>query len=30
MTLKFASWISPKFKLYFIKEFQQLKEQELK
>ena len=30
IAFEFASWISPKFKLYLIKEFQRLKEQELK
>jgi len=30
ITFEFASWISPKFKLYLIKEFQRLKEEEQK
>ncbi|MGD0091580.1 MAG: KilA-N domain-containing protein [Planctomycetota bacterium] len=30
IAFEFASWISPQFKLYLIKEFQRLKEQELK
>ena len=30
IAFEFASWISPKFKLYLIKEFQRLKEQEQK
>ena len=30
LAFEFASWISPKFKLYLIKEFQRLKEQEYK
>jgi hypothetical protein len=30
IAFEFASWISPKFKLYLLKEFQRLKEQELK
>ncbi len=30
IAFEFASWISPKFKLYLIKEFQRLKEQEKK
>ena len=30
IAFEFASWISPEFKLYFIKEFQRLKEQEFK
>ena len=30
IAFEFASWISPKFKLYLIKEFQRLKDQELK
>ncbi len=30
IAFEFASWISPKFKLYLIKEFQRLKDEELK
>ena len=30
IAFEFAMWISPKFKVYFIKEFQRLKQQELK
>ncbi len=30
IAFEFASWISPQFKLYLIKEFQRLKEQELR
>lgn len=30
IAFEFASWISPQFKLYLIKEFQRLKDQELK
>ena len=30
LAFEFAAWISPKFKLYLIKEFQRLKDQELK
>jgi len=30
IAFEFASWISPKFKLYLIKEFQRLKKQEIK
>ncbi len=29
IAFEFASWISPEFKLYLIKEFQRLKEEEL-
>ncbi len=28
MAFEFASWVSPQFKLYLLKEFQRLKEQE--
>ncbi|WXU00673.1 MAG: hypothetical protein Ctma_1402 [Catillopecten margaritatus gill symbiont] len=30
IAFEFASWVSPKFKIYLIKEFQRLKDQELK